>query len=462
MTPELPQDLPDWAGLAATFGTRASRAESHLARVRGDASPVPGQPQAWVSPRNREEVRELVLWARRHRVPLVARGAGTSLDGESVAWKGGVAVDFSGMDRVLEIRPADQIARVEPGVVNASLQAILGPLGLFFPPNPGSWMTSTVGGNVGTNASGFRSFRYGPTRRWVTGLEGVLGSGETFETGTLSRKRSAGPDPIPLLVGSEGTLALFTEITVRLAPIPPRRFGVLVDLPGSVASGTVARAFQGRGDLGLSAVEWVDRSVARVLATETGWSLEGAHGALLLEVEASPETEGPLWDALGRELAGMGIPGPPRRIEDADRFWKARGRAGELLDREMGPRIREDVGVPLSQWDQLLERLDEVARRHGIPWIAYAHLGEGNLHPNFRIDPASPEAVAVRGEVWAAARDLGGTVSAEHGMGALKGAHFEEEHGRTVAAMLRSLKRDCDPDGILNPGKLYGPVAGPP
>lgn len=436
---------------------RWSSRPADLDLVSKDASEASGHAEARCLPRNEREVVDLVRWARRHRVPLVARGAGTSLDGESAPVRGGVVVDLSRMDRVLELSTQDRWARVQPGIVNYRFQEHLRPFGLFYPPNPGSWERSTLGGNAGTNASGFRSFRYGPTRAWVIGARVVLGTGEVVSLGTRSWKRSAGPDLLPIMVGSEGTLGIFTELTVRLATLPAARVGLLAGVPRGRSLGRIAQALQGCQREGLTAVEWVDERVAAALAREGKLPLDPRGGALLLEVEVShrtpPEEVGAIWS---RRLSRLGVRQGVRLFPDADLLWRERGAAGVLMDREVGPRIREDVGVPLSRWDELLRRVQALARRHGVALLQYAHLGEGSLHPNFVVDPGSRKAARIQRELWEIAWDLDGTASAEHGLGSQKAAVYGREHGPTAVRTMRALKRELDPDGVLNPGKLFG------
>ncbi len=398
----------------------------------------------------------MVRWARRHRVSLVPRGAGTSLDGESVPVRGGFVVDLSAMDQVLELNEKDLWARVQPGVVNARLQELLRPRGLFYPPNPGSWEISTLGGNASTNASGFRSFRYGPTRSWVLRARAVLGTGELVEAGTLAWKRSAGVDLLGSLIGSEGTLGILTELTVRLSPLPARRVGLLASVPEGTSLGALALGLLWARREGLSAVEWVDARVATEVARMEGLPLEPHAGALLLEVETPREVTEDTAARWGRGLAALGLKTEVRLFEDAEALWRARGRAGVLMDRRLGPRVREDVAVPLTAWDRLLDRVGALARKEGVDLVMYAHLGEGNLHPNFLCDPVSPQAHRLRMGLWEIAWSLGGTASAEHGLGSLKAPAYRREHGAIAFRALRELKRALDPEGILNPGKFWG------
>ncbi len=442
--------------LASAVRGRVRTDPAELERCRRDASHLAGDPTAVVAPRDTEDVAALVRWARRNRTPLVARGAGTSLDGESVPTEGGVIVDFSGWNSVLEIAPEELSAVVGPGVVNWSLQEALRPHGLFFPPNPGSWTTCTIGGNVGTNASGPRSFRYGPTRVWVRSVEVVLGTGVPVRWGARTAKRSTGPDLLQLVIGSEGTLGLVTEVTVRVAARPAERDGLIVPLPVGISLGSVASRLARLADSGLSAVEYLDRPSSSALRASGRADLPADEAFLLLEIEAA--TRGELAARRARVAAALeavGVSAPPIVFDDADRLWMLRGESGVVLDERMGIRVREDVAVPLPRIDALVRRLEAIGRDAGAPLFLFGHLGEGSLHPNYVVEPGSPAAERIRAELLDAALALGGTVSSEHGIGHVKRPFLARELGPAAIALLRAVKRQCDPDGILNPGKLY-------
>lgn len=458
----MPAEDPALRSLEHVAPGRVTTAPEALERFARDASHLRGAPVAAVAPATTEAVSALVRWAREHRVPLVARGGGTSLDGESVPSGGAVVVDLSGWNRVRDIDPTDRLVRVDPGTVNADLQRALRPHGLFFPPNPGSWTTSTVGGNVATNASGPRSFRYGPTRAWVREAEVVLGTGEVLRVGSRAPKRSTGPDLLGLFVGSEGTLGILTEITLALAPLPARRAAIAARLPGPPPLGPVARSLAAARDLGLSAVEYIDRGCADALARVEGSRLVGGEPLLLLEIEAADEAEETRrLERLLALLEGLGAEADPAVFPDADRLWTLRGQSGVVLDALLGERVREDVAVPLARLDELLAAVDRRAAEAGVPVYLYAHLGQASLHPNFAIDPGRPEARRLREALLRDALQLGGTLSAEHGIGRLKAPLLGEEVGPGGLRLLRSLKAACDPDGILNPGKLLPDGDGP-
>ncbi len=444
--------------LAGSVRGRVETDAAARARVAGDGSHLRGAPIARVVPADADDVVALVRWARRSRVPLVPRGAGTSLDGESVPASGSVVVDLGPWDRILDVSGPGRTARVQPGVVNGRLQEVLAPLGQFYPPNPGSWRTSTIGGNVGTNASGPRSFRYGATRRWVREVEAVLGTGERIRLGSRVEKRSVGPDLLGLLVGSEGTLGIVTEVTLRLAPLPRIRWGLVVPLPPRPRLGRIAVGLAGATGCGLSAVEYLDAYSAAGLATARGAGWERRGALLLLELEADTPT-----DARARLLRlrsllrRVGAPGPIQRFPDADRLWDLRGESGRVMDEVLGARIREDVAVPPQRLDEMVASLRRIARRERVPLHTFAHLGEGSLHPNYVVDPASARAGRIRAALYAAALDLGGTISGEHGIGQLKRAYLGGEIGPTGLRLLEAVRAACDPDRILNPGKLYPP-----
>ena len=430
---------------------------SALARFARDASPLAGDPGAALAPRDREEVQRAVRWARRWKVPLVGRGGGTSLDGESVPPPGALVLDFLGWNANEEIDPTNRLVRVGPGIINRELNRELASHRLFFPPNPGSWVTSTIGGNVATNASGPRSFRYGPTRAWVRGLEVVLGTGEVLRLGHRARKSSTGPDLLGFLVGSEGTLGLFTDITLALAPVPERRIGLVVPVPPGQALGAALLRLVEPPVPMLSAVEYVDRTTADALAQEAGSRLPSGTPHLLLELESDIEDEERTLEHLSERLLRAGFGADIRVYPDADQLWTLRGQSGEVLDRRFGPRVREDVAVPWSRLDELLAEVAAIGQRFHSEVYLYGHLGDGSMHPQYVIDPSTEPARSIRRELLLAARRLGGTVSAEHGIGLLKAPYLALEHGPEAIRLLRAIKTLCDPDGVLNPGKLLPP-----
>jgi glycolate oxidase len=438
-------------------GTLTEEPEA-LTRFASDASHLVQLPAAAVAPRDREDLQRLVAWARRWKVPLVARGGGSSLDGESVPPSGGVVVDLSGWNALIELDTADRLVRVGPGVVNRELHRTLAEHGLFFPPNPGSWTTSTIGGNAATNASGPRSFRYGSTRNWVRGLEVVLGSGEVLRVGHRTRKASTGPDLLGFFVGSEGTLGFFTEVCLALAPVPERRIGLGLAVPDQLVFRSTLPRLLAPPAPAISALEYLDRATAAALSQYSSGRLPGDTGLLLLELESTAVDEADDLERLAQRLVAAGLTGEPAVYPDADQLWTLRGQSGDAIEGE-GVRVHEDVAVPWSRLDELIEGTRALAARHQVTVRLFGHLGDGNLHPGFVVDPTSEKSRAVRRDLVLLTKRLGGTISAEHGVGALKAAYLPLEHGEVGVSVLQAFKRRCDPDGILNPGKLYpGPI----
>jgi D-lactate dehydrogenase (quinone) len=346
--------------------------------------------------------------------------------------------------------------RVGPGVVNRTLHDRLNGSGWFFPPNPGSGRSSTIGGNVSTNASGPRSLRYGPTRRWVREVDAVLGTGERVRVGSALPKRSVGPDLLGLIVGSEGTLGLLTGIVLGLAPAPARRLGLAIRVPPTGSLSRIALALLRTPGLGMSVLEFVDRGCADALATVPGSRIPGGSPLLLVEVESSDEGEESArlgrWSEL---LPSLGLDAEPVVYDDADRLWTVRGESGTTLDAQLGARVREDLVVPRARVDEMVLAIDRIARSFGVETLLYGHLGEGNLHPNLVIDPRSPKGREARSALLEEAVRLGGTASGEHGIGSVKRGYVARELGPPMVRVLRAVKAQCDPDGILNPGKLY-------
>lgn len=445
-----------WGSLDRTFRGTLVTEGPERDRLGQDQSHLRGEPLAAARPVDADDVVALVRWARRHRIALVPRGAGTSLNGGSTALQGGIVVDLSGWNEVGELAAGARSVRVGPGVVNLDLQTTLRPLGVFFPPNPGSWATSTIGGNVGTNASGPRSYAYGSARRWVREVEAVLGTGERVHLGSPVEKRSVGPDLLQLFVGSEGTLGIATALTLRLAPLPEIREGWVVPLPPGARLGRIAGSLAGTSGTGLSAVEYLDRPSAEGLPWGGGVRGPSEASLLLLEFEASGPTEARQRALRIRTaLRAAHVTAEPLVFDDADRLWSLRGEASNVLDERYGPRVREDVAVPLEQVDLLVATLRRISRDEGVRLFLFGHLGEGNLHPNYEVDPGSATGNRIRAAVCSAALALGGTISGEHGIGRLKRAFLERELGAPAVRLLRTVRKACDPDGILNPGKLY-------
>ena len=414
---------------------------------------------AVVRPRTAEQVQAVVRVCLQQGVPVVPRGAGTGLSGGANAGPGSVVVSLEAMDAVLEINPLERYAVVQPGVVNDHLRAAVAEQGLWYPPDPASSPWSTIGGNVATNAGGVCCVKYGVTGDYVLGLQVVTGTGELVRVGRRTAKGVAGYDLTALLVGSEGTLGVVTEVTVRLRPARPPEHTVVGHFDSLVAAGDAVAAVT-RSGVVPSALELLDRHCLRAVDDWKHLGLEADAAAILLARVDSPGVAGEIEAERVRVAFDEGGATWSARSEDAreaEALFAARRLAYPALER-LGPVLTEDVCVPLGAVATMLGRVEEVAARYDVHIANLAHAGDGNLHP-LLITPPGDEAARTRAqaafeEIHATAIALGGTVTGEHGVGLLKRGGLVAEVDPVVIAMHHAIRAALDPAGILNPGKV--------
>ncbi|MBW3550810.1 MAG: FAD-binding protein [Proteobacteria bacterium] len=420
-------------------------------------------PDAVALPTTSEQVLGLVRACRAHRVPVVARGRGTNTTGASVPVDGGVVVSFERMNRILEVRPGDRCAVVQPGVLNGDLQAALKPHGLFWPPDPTSAMFSTIGGNLACNAGGPRAVKYGASRDNVLALTAVTGAGELIVCGTATTKGSTGYDLQRLLVGSEGTLALIVEASLRLSPAPPARRALrAIYRDVSTAAQAVARLMA--QPVTPSMLEFMDAHAVRLARDVGGADLPADAGALLMiETDGDADTLPHDVEALMRAAEGDGLVALDDAADEAarERLWAARKALSPAL-RTLAPgKINEDVVVPVSRIPQLVDGVQALAREFELPIVCFGHAGNGNLHVNLLFDPSdasqAARAWAALARVFSLTIGLGGTLSGEHGIGLAKRDFMPQAVTAPTLSLMRQLKQVFDPDSILNPGKLLPP-----
>ena len=417
-------------------------------------------PDAVALPTTREQVQTLVRACFSHRVPVIARGRGTNTTGASVPVRGGVVVSFERMNRILEVRPGDRCAVVEPGVLNGDLQAALQPHGLFWPPDPTSAAFSTIGGNLACNAGGPRAVKYGASRDNVLALTAVTGTGELIHCGTATTKGATGYDLQRLLVGSEGTLALIVEATLRLTPLPPQR-RVVRALYRDVAAAAQAVARLMAQPVTPSMLEFMDGDCVRLARDVGGAELPPDAGALLMiEADGDAQTLPHAVEALMRAAEGDGLISLDDAADDAarEKLWGARKALSPAL-RTLAPgKINEDVVVPVSRIPQLVDGVRALAAEFALPIVSFGHAGNGNLHVNILFDPGNAvqheRAHAALARVFALTLSLGGTLSGEHGIGLAKREFMPQAIDPATLAVMRQLKAVFDPAGILNPDKL--------
>lgn len=419
-----------------------------------------GRPAVVVRPHTPEEVQAVVKACLRTRTPLVTRGAGTGLSGGANAVDGCVVLVTDRLTAVKEINGHERYAVVEPGVVNDDLRAACAERGLWYPPDPASSPWSTIGGNVATNAGGVCCVKYGVTRDYVLGLQVVTGTGELVRLGRRTAKGVAGYDLTGLIVGSEGTLGVVTEVTVRLRPARAAERTVAGYFDTTVDAGRAAAAVAARGVLP-SALELVDR---HCLAAVDQWKNMGLSADANVVLLARTDAPGALGEHEAAEIldcfeqAGATWAAQSTDQAEADALFAARRLAYPALER-LGPLLTEDVCVPTQAVPEMLARIDAAARRHGVHIANVAHIGDGNLHPLLVTpagdDTARKNAQAAFDDIIAGALDLGGTVTGEHGVGLLKQPGLVRELGPEVVAMHRAVKKALDPHNILNPGKVF-------
>jgi glycolate oxidase len=418
-----------------------------------------GLPLAVALPTETAQVAELVRLAAEHRIPVVPRGAGTGLSGGAAGIEGGLTIAFTHMNRILEIDHANLCVVTQPGIINAELKKAVADEGLFYAPDPASYEMCSIGGNLGTNAGGLCCVKYGQTRDSVLGLEVVLADGSVIRTGGRNIKDVAGYALTHLFVGSQGTLGLITEATLRLRPTPPPRSTMLAFFSSIDAAGDAVARMTAAG-LSPVTLELMDKATIEAVDDWHHLGLDREAAAMLLVESDLPEAAAA--DELNRAVAECEAAGATSTIraenaQEADWLRQARRLALRALERHGTVRM-EDVGVPRSRVPELLRAIDDIAAKHGIRCATFGHAGDGNLHPNFIFDHDDPRAEelteAARADLYRAAIELGGTVTAEHGIGLARRDFLELQRGAGAVGVMRAIKNALDPLGILNPGRV--------
>ncbi|MBP8098555.1 MAG: FAD-binding protein [Arenimonas sp.] len=419
-------------------------------------------PDAVALPTTREQVLAIVRLCREHKTPITARGRGTNTTGASVPVEGGLVLSFERMNRILEIRPGDRVAIVEPGLLNGDLQQALRTHGLFWPPDPTSAPYCTIGGNLACNAGGPRAVKYGATRDNVLALTAITGAGELLRFGAATTKASSGYDLSRLLIGSEGTLALIVEATLKLTPIAPKRASLRA-LYRDTASAAQAVSRLMAQPVTPSMLEFMDAACVRLAREVGGVELPEAGALLMIEADGDAAVLATALEALTAAAHGEGcLAVEAASDEDAsEKLWAARKALSPSLRTIAPGKINEDVVVPVSRIPQLVDGVVAIAARHALAIVCFGHAGNGNLHVNILYEPADADASrranAALAEVFEVTLALGGQLSGEHGIGLAKRDFMSMALDPPTLATMRAIKRNFDPDGILNPGKLLPP-----
>ena len=440
-----------------------------LSGYRHDAADLcaAGTPLAVIRPRGTADVAAALRIAATHRLPVVAQGARTGLAGGANAIDGALVLSMTAMRQIREIDPVDRLAVVQPGVLTAELRDAAAAHGLSYPPDPSSVQSCTIGGNVATNAGGMCCVKYGVTGEYVLGLEVVLADGEVLHCGRRTAKGVAGYDLTRLFVGSEGTLGVITEITLRLRPAADEARTLVAAFPSVAAAGAAVTAITAAG-LTPSLLELLDQVRLRAIEAYQPMGLNtGTQALLLVAADTGTRAEAELATIAGHcRSAGADEVYVATDAVQADALLAARRLAYPAMEHLAvtafpggnGGVLLDDVAVPRAQLVEMIDGVARIATAHGIVVGVAAHAGDGNLHPAIVVDRADPSSVergrAVFDEIMALGLALGGTCTGEHGVGLLKRDWLARELGPVGVRVQRAVKAALDPDGILNPGKV--------
>jgi glycolate oxidase len=425
-----------------------------------DASDHSSRPDCAVWIASTDQVSRILALADRERIAVVPRGAGTGLAGLSVPLQGGIVLDMTRMNRIINICIPDRLAVVQPGVIYDQFQAALAPHGFSFPPDPASGRVCSLGGNVGTNAGGLHGAKYGTTRDYVLGLEIVLAGGEIMRTGARTMKSSSGYDLTKLFVGSEGTLGVTTEITLKICPKPTVTATATATFDCLEDAGDAVTLVMHSG-ITPSVLELIDGNTITMFRKHTDLDLPPGDVMILAETDGLTQEDvqyqmDRLVD-LFRECKAREIQ-RAKSTKEAERLWSVRRALGAMTGRVMPNQAPEDVTVPMSRISDFLRKTEEISKKHGLLILNYGHAGDGNLHPNILYDASDPkQAAALKPtllDLHKLASDLGGTLTGEHGIGITKAPYMSLEHDPVALKVMRAVKRALDPNNILNPGKM--------
>jgi len=453
----LPPSLTE--ALAARFGNRFSTSDAiRLQHGRDESSYAPAPPDAVVFAESTDEVSAIAALCHAHRVPMIAYGTGTSLEGHLLAIHGGVCIDISRMNRVLAIRSEDLDATVQPGVTRKQLNAELHDTGLFFPIDPGA--DASLGGMAATRASGTNAVRYGTMRENVLGMTAVLADGSVIKTGGRARKSSAGYDLTRLLIGSEGTLAIITELTVRLYPIPEAISSAVCAFPDIAAAvDAVIQVIQ--MGVPIARIELLDALALKAINRYSKTSLREAP-TLFFEFHGSPagvQEQAHSVEEIAAAHGGMDFDWATRP-EERSRLWQARHDTYyACLGLKPGSRaLTTDVCVPISRLADCINATVADLEASQLQAPIVGHVGDGNFHVVLLVDPDDPaevaEAHAISNRLVERALSMEGTCTGEHGIGFGKKRYMAQEHGAASLKVMRAIKQALDPDNLMNPGKI--------
>jgi glycolate oxidase len=417
-------------------------------------------PDVIVKVKNAEQISSILKFANENKIPVTPRGAATGLSGGCLAVNGGISLVMLEMNAISEVNNVDLLIEVQAGAVTIDVDRAANKFGLFYPPDPGSLKTSTIGGNIAENAGGLRGLKYGVTKNYVKSLELVLPTGEIINTGAITVKSVSGYNIVDLITGSEGTLAIVTKATLGLLPIPKAKASVLATFTDMASAASAVRDIVAAGII-TATLEFIDNVTINAIEDYLKIGLDRNTGAMLLiEVDGY---EGAVQEeaAIVKEVCAKNNSSSFRLAtsdEERDRLWSARRAALSSLARVRPSTILEDATVPRSRIVELVEAVNAIAQKYGLSIGTFGHAGDGNLHPTILTDLRDKEEEikvekAIE-EIFIKTIELGGTLSGEHGIGLTKAKFLKLEVSEDAYRLMKNIKRTFDPNNILNPGKL--------
>lgn len=434
---------------------------SDLVSYGFDASFGQYMPDYVVQVLSTEDVQNVVKLADEYIIPIYARGASTSLSGGALPVKGGIVVDFSQWNDEFEIYPDDLIIKTRPGVITGKIHALAEKHNLMYPPDPSSSVVCTIGGNLAENAGGPRGIKYGVTKDYVIGLEVVMADGEVIRTGGQTIKNVTGYDLTKLLIGSEGTLGIITEATLRLIPKPLDTKTAMIIFDDLYTAGKSISKILTSG-VRPSKMEILDHNALNKVEDYSGLDLpRDAAAILLIEVDGNPENLGDELDTIKKALKEIDVENVEiaESKEAEDKLWQVRKLVSPAVVESGYTKISEDATVPLSKIPEMFKKIDEIKTKYDLNIVVFGHAGDGNLHPTINTNMRDENEVrktedAVE-EIFNYAIELGGTLSGEHGIGVMKKAFIKKEMGEAGVRYQQMIKKALDPKNILNPGKIF-------
>lgn len=419
-------------------------------------------PDVVVFPASTAEVSNILSVASTQNIPVIPRGSGSGMTGGSLAVKGGIVMVMSRMNRILEIDCDNLIAKVEPGVITGEFHKAVERHGLFYPPDPASSAFCTLGGNLGECAGGPKAVKYGVTRDYVLGLKAVLPSGQIIKTGVRTAKGVAGYDLTRLIVGSEGTLAVITQATLKLLPLPKSVKTMAVLFPSIEQAAKTVCAIIKEESVLPRCVEFLDRSSIECVREKFGFDVPYNIDAILIvevdgSVEVTREDSKKIKDfCIAQGAAHVVIAADS---EEAAKLWSARKALSSALFKIAPNKINEDIVVPLSLIPDMVRRVEKMQKRTGLKIVSFGHAGDGNIHCNIMYDKKDANQVklaeSAMDELFAHTLELGGTITGEHGVGITKINYLPKEVNACEIELMRGIKKVFDPGNILNPGKIF-------